>query len=180
MPKLTRGLAVLAASAALTLSGWQAVPAQAADSVTVTPQCSAIVVSAAGAAGTGSISYSTDYQNLPTQYVARGSTRVFSVPAGDYSWTASSSASSLPFRSGRVYVPTCSSSAASRPTVGDENGDGLADLLTVTTTGYLVYYSGRGNGSFNAGVTVGSGWGSTDWISRVYDCLLYTSPSPRD
>ncbi|MEU2665033.1 beta-N-acetylglucosaminidase domain-containing protein [Micromonospora sp. NPDC007220] len=52
-------------------------------------------------------------------------------------------------------------SATQLPIVGDLDGDRLADLLTVTSTGALVQFRNTGSftgGMFAAGVQVGSGW----------------------
>ncbi|MFV2119917.1 trypsin-like serine protease [Streptomyces sp. Act-28] len=42
---------------------------------------------------------------------------------------------------------------------GDMTGDALPDLLAQDKSGYLWLYPGRGNGTFGARVSVGSGWG---------------------
>ncbi|WP_336318709.1 trypsin-like serine protease [Streptomyces lavendofoliae] len=42
---------------------------------------------------------------------------------------------------------------------GDVTGDELPDLVTVDSAGTMRIYPGRGNGGFNAPVTVGTGWG---------------------
>ncbi|SDN78132.1 trypsin-like serine protease, partial [Streptomyces wuyuanensis] len=43
---------------------------------------------------------------------------------------------------------------------GDVTGDELPDLLAVDSTGTLRVYPGRGNGGFNAPITIGTGWGA--------------------
>ncbi|MGA5422577.1 trypsin-like serine protease [Streptomyces lavendulocolor] len=44
-------------------------------------------------------------------------------------------------------------------TPGDVTGDELPDLVTVDSVGTMRVYPGRGNGGFNAPVSVGTGWG---------------------
>ncbi|MFG3421761.1 beta-N-acetylglucosaminidase domain-containing protein [Micromonospora sp. NPDC048063] len=55
-------------------------------------------------------------------------------------------------------------SASQLPIIGDLDGDRLADLLTVTSTGALVQFRNTGSvtgGMFAAGVQVGGGWQGT-------------------
>lgn len=41
---------------------------------------------------------------------------------------------------------------------GDVTGDGLPDLMSVKSSGYLYVYPGKGNGTFGSGKSLGSGW----------------------
>ena len=69
--------------------------------------------------------------------------------------------------------------------VGDYDNDGYDDLF-VTALGQNHLFHNNGNGTFT-GVTQKAGLGgihefstSAAWVDYDKDCLLYTSPSPRD
>ncbi len=61
---------------------------------------------------------------------------------------------------GKVVATSAFRSARHIVTLGDANGDGLADLHVVRPDGTLWFYAGRGNGGLAAPVRVGTGWGS--------------------
>ncbi|WP_076263992.1 FG-GAP repeat domain-containing protein [Intrasporangium flavum] len=61
---------------------------------------------------------------------------------------------------GKVVATSAFRSARHIVTLGDANGDGLADLHVVRPDGTLWFYPGRGNGGLAAPVRVGTGWGS--------------------
>jgi hypothetical protein len=60
---------------------------------------------------------------------------------------------------GKVVATSAFRSARLIVTLGDANGDGLADLHVVRPDGTLWFYAGKGNGGLAAPVRVGTGWG---------------------
>lgn len=52
---------------------------------------------------------------------------------------------------------------------GDQNGDGHADLMAISSTGQLVLYPGTGKGTFTARTVVASGWGAYRYVSGAGD-----------
>ena len=68
-------------------------------------------------------------------------------------------------------------------TVGDFNGDGKADLALATqisNTDDMTLLLGNGNGTFQASVTTVTNGSTFAGFGLSGNCLLYTSPSPRD
>jgi hypothetical protein len=61
---------------------------------------------------------------------------------------------------GKVVATTAFRSARQVLTIGDSNGDGLADLHVTWSNGDMSFYAGRGNGGLAAPIKVGSGWSS--------------------
>ena len=61
---------------------------------------------------------------------------------------------------GKVVAASTFRAAKKIVTIGDANGDGLADLHVQWGNGDLSFYAGRGDGTFASPVRVGTGWGS--------------------
>ena len=91
-------------------------------------------------------------------------TQITSLPGGSYAWGVYSEAGIAAPR-GTVTVATCAGGQR-RPARGDISGDGIADVLGITTTGDLYYYR-MGATALADGVKVGHSWGSTVWMQRV-------------
>nr|WSX75649.1 VCBS repeat-containing protein [Streptomyces sp. NBC_00899] len=71
-----------------------------------------------------------------------------------YKGTGSASA---PF-AGRVKLSSGFGAYPKIATAGDIDGNGLADLLAVNSTGTMYRFSAHGTGQFSAGVALGGGW----------------------
>lgn len=150
------------------------VTAQAAAPITVTSTCGRLTVGAPGVATNRVAVVLTDHNEVAG---TPGHTRQsVSVPAGSYTWMAfstsedgSGSDDPMPLGSGRTVVAACTPTSARRAVVGDENADARADVFALTTTGELRYYQTGTGTHLMAGVPIGSGWGTTDWIGRLTD-----------
>ena len=66
-------------------------------------------------------------------------------------------------------MPTVTLPPVSRPSIfGDQDGNGQADVMALTTAGALQQYSVRGN-HLSRPVTAGDQWGRYNWIANVPD-----------
>ncbi|WP_323097107.1 VCBS repeat-containing protein [Intrasporangium sp. YIM S08009] len=73
-----------------------------------------------------------------------------------------------PLASGKV-VTTALRNAVQIVTLGDANGDGIADVHATFPDGSLWFYAGRAGGTLAAGVRVGTGWGGMNRLLAARD-----------
>ncbi|MEL4505482.1 hypothetical protein AAEX63_09930 [Luteococcus sp. H138] len=144
-----------------------ATPAQAAGAVSVTsPSCGTIRMT-----NTSSVTMLVEFDSGNLEWVPAHSSKNLrgrsgtGMPGGSYSWLSGTSRSQFTAPAGYVTVKRCAG-GATRPVDGDQNGDGKADVLGITTTGDLYYYR-MTNTTLANGIKAGHGWSSMVFMQQV-------------
>jgi hypothetical protein len=75
--------------------------------------------------------------------------------------------------SGVAVQPPALSASFKVTAVGDSNSDGKPDLVTHRSDGSLWFYAGAGNGGYQTGRSIGTGW-------SIYDRIIGVGDSNRD
>lgn len=162
----TKALIPFAAAFALA-TAVAATPAQAAGAVSVTsPSCGTIRMT-----NSSSSEMLVEFDSGNLESVPAHSTRYLrgrsgqGMPGGSYSWLSGTSRAEYTTPAGYVTVKRCPG-GATRPVDGDQNGDGKADVLGITTTGDLYYYR-MTNTTLANGIKAGHGWSSMVFMQQV-------------